>query len=80
MVGRAVRLMLAGALAGGLCIAAALGATPVTRAATVPVRVLIPDADNLQYLSFWIALGAGYFRDEGLAVRIVTPLAPGTAG
>ena len=53
----------------------AAGAAP----APVPLRVLIPDAENLQYLAFWVALGAGYFRDESLAVRVVPAGAPGAA-
>ncbi|MCH8223481.1 MAG: DUF4382 domain-containing protein [Chloroflexi bacterium] len=41
-----------------------------------PVRVLVPTADNLQFMSFWIALGAGYFRDEGLEVQVIVPPNP----
>ena len=41
-----------------------------------PVRVLVPTADNLQFMSFWIALGAGYFRDEGLEVEVIVPPNP----
>ena len=48
------------------------------RAAREPdhVRVLLPDADNLQYLSFWVAKGAGYFADEGMDLEILTPSSP----
>ncbi len=46
-----------------------------------PVRVLVPTADNLQFMSFWIALGANYFRDEGLEVEVIVPPIPmGTGG
>ncbi len=41
-----------------------------------PIRVVIPDPDNLQYLSFWVALGAGYFADEGLALELSSPPVP----
>ncbi len=41
-----------------------------------PVRVVLPTADNLQFMSFWIALGAGYFRDEGLEVEVIVPPDP----
>jgi ABC-type nitrate/sulfonate/bicarbonate transport system substrate-binding protein len=40
------------------------------------VRVLLPDGDNLQYLSFWVAKGAGYFGDEGMDLEILTPSSP----
>ncbi len=40
------------------------------------VRVLLPDRDNLQYMAFWIALGAGYFRDEGIDIALSIPDAP----
>ncbi|HET7770252.1 MAG TPA: ABC transporter substrate-binding protein [Chloroflexota bacterium] len=58
-----------------------LGPAAAARAATTPapVRVLVPDAENLQYLAFWVALGAGYFTDEGLAVRVIPAGAPGAA-
>ena len=36
------------------------------------VRVLVPNDNNLQWLNFWVAQGAGYFADEGLQVE-VTP-------
>ena len=41
-----------------------------------PVSVVLPTADNLQFMSFWIALGAGYFRDEGLEVEVIVPPNP----
>ena len=40
------------------------------------VRVLVPDKGNLQYTSFWLADGAGYFKDEGYAVELVAPPGP----
>jgi ABC-type nitrate/sulfonate/bicarbonate transport system substrate-binding protein len=48
-------------------------------AAGTTVRVISPEADNLQYLSFWVALGAGYFQNEGLDVRVVVPPTPAGA-
>jgi NitT/TauT family transport system substrate-binding protein len=36
-----------------------------------PVRVGIPERDNIQYLALWVALGAGYFQTEGLDPQIV---------
>ncbi|MFO0676619.1 MAG: ABC transporter substrate-binding protein [Polyangiaceae bacterium] len=40
------------------------------------VRVIVPDGDNLQYLTFWVAKGAGYFRDEGVTLEMVVPEIP----
>ncbi len=36
-----------------------------------PLRVALPDRENLQFLSFWVALGAGHFKDAGLEVQVV---------
>ncbi|HEX9103227.1 MAG TPA: ABC transporter substrate-binding protein [Polyangia bacterium] len=35
-----------------------------------PLAIIIPDADNLQDLPLFVALGAGYFADEGLDVTL----------
>ena len=40
---------------------------------TVAVRVYVPTADNIQFMSFWVALGAGFFGDEGLDIRVESP-------
>jgi ABC-type nitrate/sulfonate/bicarbonate transport system substrate-binding protein len=59
--------------------------TPVAQASAAPaaapvhVRVLVPDGDNLQYLAFWVAEGAGYFADEGIAPDLVIPELPAQA-
>lgn len=45
-----------------------------------PVRVGIPEAQNLQYLSFWVAHGAGLFKAEGLEIEIVYPDVPNQSG
>ena len=45
-----------------------------------PIRVVIPTNDNLQVMSFWTALGAGFFNDEGLDVQTVFPPFPDRAG
>jgi NitT/TauT family transport system substrate-binding protein len=45
--------------------------------APIPVRIGVPTLDNLQFMNFWIARGAGYFEDEGLAVQLVAPSVPG---
>lgn len=41
------------------------------------VRVFVPVADNLQFMNFWVAFGAGFFEDEALDVRVVSPPMPG---
>lgn len=38
-----------------------------------PVRIGVPEAGNIQYLSLWVAIGGGYFADEGLDARVVHP-------
>jgi NitT/TauT family transport system substrate-binding protein len=54
---------------------ALLGPSPA-RAASRDVRVLVPDDDNLQYMSFWVAKASGFFANEGLEVTVVAPKAP----
>lgn len=44
------------------------------------VRVVITTNDKLQFMSFWTALGAGFFEDEGLDVKTVFPPIPDQAG
>ena len=39
--------------------------------AAVPVRIGVPERGNIQYLTLWVALGAGYFQDEGLDAEVV---------
>jgi len=48
-------------------------------AGPVHVRVLVPDSDNLQYLAFWVAQGAGYFADAGVLPDLVIPEVPAQA-
>jgi ABC-type nitrate/sulfonate/bicarbonate transport system substrate-binding protein len=49
-------------------------AAPPTR-----VKVLVPEAGNLQLVAFYVALGAGYFAREGLDVVPVSPSSPALA-
>lgn len=37
------------------------------------LKVLVPEGDNLQWLMFWVAQGAGYFRAAGLHMDVRTP-------
>ncbi|MGD0524627.1 MAG: ABC transporter substrate-binding protein [Polyangiaceae bacterium] len=48
-------------------------------AAPTHVPVLVPDGDNLQYLAFWVAKGAGYFEAEGVEPDLVVPEVPAQA-
>jgi ABC-type nitrate/sulfonate/bicarbonate transport system substrate-binding protein len=41
------------------------------------LKVVVPDGENLQFLSFWVALGSGAFAAEDLDVQVVSPAAPG---
>jgi len=43
------------------------------------VRVAIPVNDNLQWMNFYVAQGAGFFEDEGINVQIVVPPMPDAA-
>jgi len=55
-------------------------AVSVNIAAAQTVRIGIPERDNLQYLSFWVAYGAGLFTAEGIDVDLVVPDAPNQSG
>ena len=68
----------------GVCVGALLALlspTPAPAQAGLPsaepsVHVLVPNDNNLQWLNFWVAQGAGYFSDEGLRVEVI----PGGTG
>ena len=45
-----------------------------------PILVVTPTNNNLQFMSFWTAMGAGYFEDEGLTIQTVFPPVPDRAG
>lgn len=45
-----------------------------------PVRIGIPERDNLQYMAFWIAQGGGLFKAEGLDVEMVIADVPNQSG
>lgn len=49
-----------------LLFAAGSVAAPLT-----PVRVGVPERNNIQYLTLWVAFGAGYFQAEGVEPQIV---------
>jgi len=64
------------ALANIAVVAVVVISTPRGADAEEHLRVLAPDTDNLQYAAFWIAEGAGYFAEEGLAIDIAAPPTP----
>jgi ABC-type nitrate/sulfonate/bicarbonate transport system substrate-binding protein len=49
-------------------------------ATTTAVRVGVPERENIQYLSLWVALGAGYLQAEGLDVQLVVAAAGNQSG
>ena len=40
------------------------------------LRVLVPDSESLQYLTFWVARGGGAFQHEGVDVEVVVAPPP----
>jgi len=62
-----------GGAARTLAFCLALAAPAAARAETV--RVIVPDT-SLQYLTFWVAEGAGLFRNEGIHIETFIPAAP----
>ena len=72
LVRRSDELLSAAVTAPGSEETAPTVGTPAPTSAST-VRVFVPTADNLQFMSFWVALGAGYFEDKGLDVRLALP-------
>jgi NitT/TauT family transport system substrate-binding protein len=52
-------------------------AAPVQHA---PVRIEVPNTNNLQFFTLWVALGAGYFQKEGLEPHILAAASPRSTG
>lgn len=59
---------------------AALGSSALSAAGLTPVRVGVPEPDNMQFMSLWVALGAGYFQAEGIEPKVVTADSPRLSG
>jgi len=75
-------------VAGGLSVVGAMVAAACSQAAMLapegakkqaPVRVVVPDPDNLQWMNFWTALGAGYFQKAGVPLQVVPASPPAAA-
>jgi NitT/TauT family transport system substrate-binding protein len=70
-------------LGAALLIAAALSASGNGAAAQVPrtpVRIEVPNTGNLQFFTLWVAVGAGYFQQEGLDPQILAAPNPRSVG
>ena len=70
-----VRRLAIGAAAIGMLAAAGADA-----AAASPVRIGVPERENIQYISLWVALGAGYLQAEGLDPELVVAPVPNQSG
>jgi NitT/TauT family transport system substrate-binding protein len=62
------------ALAGGVQAASA----PLAQ--RTPVRIEVPNGKNLQFFTLWVALGAGFFQQEGLEPKLLIDSTPRGAG
>jgi len=63
------------AIAAAALVVASASAAPATK-----VRIGVPERENIQFLTLWTALGAGYFAAEGLDVDLVVAGAPNQSG
>jgi NitT/TauT family transport system substrate-binding protein len=58
----------------------ALSAVSAGAQGRTTVRIGIPEPDNIQYLSLWVALGAGYLQAEGIEPEVVFAAIPKQSG
>lgn len=58
-----------GQLAAGTVAAAVVGAPAIVRAQTA-ITFVVPNPSALTWLPYWVAVGEGYFADEGLACTL----------
>jgi NitT/TauT family transport system substrate-binding protein len=45
-----------------------------------PVTIEVPSKSNLQFFTLWVALGSGFFQEEGLEPRLIVDETPRNAG
>ena len=57
-----------------------VGANASRAAERLPVRIEVPSDKNLQFFTLWVALGAGYFQQEGLEPKILVSPNPRATG
>jgi NitT/TauT family transport system substrate-binding protein len=50
------------------------------RLAGKPVVIEVPSKSNLQFFTLWVALGSGFFGEEGLEPRLIVDETPRNAG
>jgi len=48
--------------------------------ARVPVVIEVPSKTNLQFFTLWVALGSGFFQEEGLEPHLIVDDTPRNAG
>lgn len=63
-----------------LIMAATSGAVVVAQPVRTPVRIEVPNTGNLQFITLWVAIGAGYFQKEGLEPQIIAAPNPREVG
>ena len=62
-----------------LVVALAALLCPASAFARTPLKVLVPEKDNLQYLVFWVAKATGAFDRQGIDLEVIVA-PPATAG
>jgi NitT/TauT family transport system substrate-binding protein len=67
-------------LAMKVALIVALATTGADGAMADTVRIGVPERENIQFLTLWVAIGAGYLRAEGLDVQLVVASAPNQSG
>jgi len=53
---------------------------PTSAQARERLKVLVPDKENLQYLTFWVAKGSGAFERQGIDLELMIAAPPSKAG
>jgi NitT/TauT family transport system substrate-binding protein len=51
-----------------------------SRLAGKPVIIEVPSKSNLQFFTLWVALGSGFFQEEGLEPQLIVDETPRNAG
>lgn len=71
-----MRTAIAAMLLGIFALAGGARAAP----APIPVRIEVPGANNLQFFTLWVAIGARLFEQEGLEPKIIVAPGPRSVG
>jgi NitT/TauT family transport system substrate-binding protein len=67
-------------LFGAIIICGLLGNGAAAQSPRTPVRIEVPNTGNLQFITLWVAVGAGYFQQEGLEPEILAAPNPRSVG